>query len=350
MSIKNLVPFRQYISDHCGKIELATTNREEYRPTNILSIFDQRFNIADASTKIIIDSTVDEFEIRIVGSVLHISESLFDHTGVSIRLTDEFSDSDIEYLFDPEVFPTLTYLKNRSHFIIDIEQSLKQPIFINISSDYEVLAASVLLINILPGAHVEIVEEINSRAAIISTMNYIVAEDASLRLFTHYNNTKSGSSYMYRLVATKESADFVHSSLTIGSASLVDETRIVLRESSAAYVYGAGYTDSTNYHKIISVEPETETTVHTAVIDLANIKIRGGVYSVSPVMVNAEPSPTSSVQVDELDLDDLDESEISSVAHEYIGDILDTVHKLTSNYASERFENFVQRFSNLIAN
>lgn len=341
----NLIPVKTFLGKYYNEL-LYSSDQEKYKSTGLDSFFDQRFQIQDNRAQIIIDPTLKDYEIIITGNEIVVSKELFDHPCVEIVNSIEQSQiTNPKALYQPEIFSTVAYLLCQNHTTIRIVDDVDEPIYIRYVSEFEKFYNSVVVFDIHPGIHVEVVEELCSKAALNVVTNYIIQESASLRLSSFYENLISSSTFNYRNVIAREGSHYNHLLFGQGSATVIDESRIRTDEDCRIEMYGVISSPSENFHKLLYVEPYTKNfhiNVDTRLVvdDFSNVTYFPAIVGEPPEKDQAKISVTS------LTLENLDITRQIQEVKKFTDDIMNMA-VLDRMTGVKRFYNNKTKFQNL---
>lgn len=341
----NLISIKSFLGKYYNDL-LHSCNQEKYRKTSLHTLLEQRFQIQDNKTQVVVDPLLDGYQVIVSGNQFVVSKTFFDHPSVEIVNTIEQQfPSNPALLFQPEVFSTVAYLLCPNRTMITIVDDLDEPLYIRYTSDFEKFYNSVITVNIHPGIHIEIVEEILTRAFLNTVTNYIVQECSSLRLSTFYETLVSASSVSYRNISLDEGATYQHLLFGQGSAMSIDETRILASEDSKIELYGVINSPTESFHKLLYIEPISkdffvDVDCRLIIDDYSNV-------TYFPAIIGEPPDASkASISVTSLLLDDDDIKRQIHNIHRFTKDIMDLAI-LDRMAGSVRFYKNKSRFQNL---
>ena len=341
---ENLTSFKSYLGKYYTEL-LYATSLEKYAGTCIDNIFEQRFIFQDNRVQMIVDPKIEGLSMSVTGNEIYISKELFDHPNtVIINSIEQQPTTNPKSLYNPEIFSTVAYLICQNHTTIQIVGEIDEPIYVTYRSEFETFYNSVVIFDIKDGIEVEIIEEVESQGVVNSVDNFILHPDSKLNLSTFYNNRKSAASYKYRNVIAQDRAQYSHTVYGRGSSNVVDETKIHAYEGSESTMYGIVNSNKQHFHSVACIEPVG--TNYKIEIDYRDILSGKSNVTFYPVIVGKMPvGNTATINVSNIQLDEIPENQISTEIKNYIQDIYD-VSTLTRIIGSSRFYNNKTRFLN----
>lgn len=314
-----LIPVKTFIGRHYVDL-LQSTTQEKYVNTGLDTFFEQRFHIQDNTAQMVVDPSMDGLSIAIAGNEIYISKALYDHPHVVIsNSVENDTPFDAEGLYHPGTFSTIAYLLCQNHTTLRIIGNIDEPIYVKYKADYETFYNSVMVFNIADGIDVEIVEEIESFSALNSVANYILFPRAKLKLTTFYQNHITALSFCYRNIIAQDNSEFEHILFGTGCTNIIDENKIQLFEGSTAEFLGIVNSLSQNFHSLLHVDPASPE--YKVYVDYRNIVDSKSKVSFYPVMAGSAPSGGATIEVSNIDIDDVPAKEIDTEVAKYIEDI-----------------------------
>lgn len=336
--ISNLTSINTFLGKYSTEL-LYSATQEKYKNTDIDAIFEQRFRIQDNKAHMIVDPGLSGLVVTFAGNEIHISKELFDHPDIAIVNSIETgTTTNPRSLYSAETFSTLAYLICQNHTTLQITGEVEEPIYVKYKSDYETFYNSVVIFDISAGVEVEIVEEIESLAALNVVTNYIMHAGAHLDLFTFYQNRMSAVSMVYRNIIAQESSRYCHTLFGKGSAGIVDENKIHAYSNSRAELLGLVSAPDANFHSILYVDPIAAD--YSISVDYRSIVNDNSSVTFFPGIIGQLPgSDVASIVVSNIDLDQLPPTDALGEINQYISDITERavlsrivgVHKFYKN-------------------
>lgn len=321
-----MTPFLISIKDYLGKYysELAySANQAKYNNTKLDCFFDQRFLVQTNKLQMVIDPTMLGLSIVVSGNEIHVSKELYDHDNIVVTNSLENTQfTNPKGLYNSDIFSTMAYLVCQNHTSFHIIGDLDEPIYIKYRSDYETFYNSVVIFNISEDIEVEIVEEIESLCALNCVTNYILYPATKFNLTTFYNNNITSLSFCYRNLIMQDDSKFNHMLFGKGSASIIDETKIISGNGAESYMSGLVNSNGRNFHSVLSVEPETEN--YKISVDYKNILSDDHNITFFPFIIGQEElSESAQIEVSNIILEEIPNDQREFEIKQYIADFME---------------------------
>lgn len=247
-----LIPFKLLLGKYFPELYNLSI-QEKYIKTNLEYVFDQRFRIQDNKIQSYIDHTLDDLSVTICGNEVHISKNLYNHPDIIFTNSVENTVGNPLSLYDSDVFSTLSYLMCKNQSTFTITGNIDEPIYVRYKTDYESFYNSIVFFNIESNIKVDIVEEIDSKCALNSVMNYKLDPSSEVNLYSFYKNNRTALSYNFRNVSIGDNGKYNHILLGKGSSSSINENKIMLGNNSEANLSGVVNSNNLNFHSIFNI-------------------------------------------------------------------------------------------------
>lgn len=239
---------------------MLLSKSKKYENTTLSSLFDQRFYFQPNKPQMFINESLDGFTITVSGNELEISKALYENENVAVINSMEMLSyvANVIDNYDPDIFSSVAYLICPNKIFISIDGQLDEPIYVHYKTEFECFYNSVITFDIISGAEIDIIEEIESNAALNCVTNYKVGVGANLNLYSFCKNTLSGSSMVYRKVDLEENANYTHIMLANGSYTAIDENQLNLGKNSQVELLGVINSRNKNFNTILNVTPDAQ--------------------------------------------------------------------------------------------
>ncbi len=328
-----------YIKDFLGKYfqELyLSSQQQKYLGSGLSDFFDQRFIIQDNKVQMIIDPKMKGLSIQVHGNEIFVSQELFDHPMIEVSNSIESDAQSIPAsLYSSESFSLIAFLICQNHTMFRIIGALNQPIYVKYTSEFEHFYNSVIIFDILNRLNVEIVEEIESHGALNTASNYIIHDNATLRLTTIYSNTLSSVSMIHRHVISQSNSTYVHNLLGTGSSLIIDENKLVPHTGAKVELNGIINSKKSHFHSVVKLQP---TDNHfTSVTEYRNILQKPTSVTFYPMITGDFPEENAKILISNIDLDEIPEAQQKSEIITYIKEAM-TKFIAYSQVNVERFD------------
>lgn len=319
----SLIQIKSFLGKYYSEI-LHGVLQDKYKSASIEKFLEQRFIIQNNKTQMVIDPAMHGLTMIVSGNEIHISKELFDHPNVVVINSIETANSQLsnpKSLYNPQTFQTLAYLVCQNHTTLQVVGEIEEPIYVKYRSDFETFYNSVLTFEITNEVEIEVVEEIESHSALNSVTNYVLNPLSKLRLSTFYNNNISGLSFFYRNIFCRDYSSYTSVLFGKGSTQIVDENRIRCSNESKVELLGVVYSDNKNFHSIACIEPLSNN--FEANIDYRNVLKGNTNVSFYPILVGDVVTDSASIEVSNIDLDQIPLVDQPKEIMEYLSGILD---------------------------
>lgn len=316
-----LIPIKSFLGKYYTEF-LYSSSQDKYKATGLDEFFEQRFYIQSNKAQMIVDPGLQGLLVTISGNEIHISKELYDHPNVNVfnsLETDQTSNP--RNLYNPETFSTLAYLVCQNHTTFQIVGEIDEPIYVRYKSEYEAFYNSIVIFNIHPNVHVEIVEEIESVSALNIVSNYILQPDSKLNLNTFYENHMSGLSFCYRNIVAQDRATYNHVLFGKGSSNVIDENRIHAFGGSSSELLGVVNSRGRDFHSILYVEPNSPD--YKISVTYKDILTKKADVSFFPVIVGNTIGDDATIDVSNITLEEIPEEKREFEIKKYVTDIVD---------------------------
>lgn len=336
-----LIPIKTFLGKYYPEL-LFTAETAKYKETGLRTFFEQRFYIQGNKTQMIIDPSLDGLSVVVNGNEILVSKSLYDHPNITITNSMEVGDnSKTRNLYNPDIFSTIAYIVCQNSTMFDIIGELDEPVYIKYKSDYETFYNSILLVKVAADLNIEIVEEIESKCALNSVTNYIIAPGAHLSLTSFYQNNIAALSFMYRNIIAQDYSQYIHNIMGHGSSNVIDESRLHTYSNVKVELLGIIAPGNYDFHSIIGIQP-LETTEECDIL-LSHRLLLSGAGTATFTPVSADQSVQADMDVTSLDVNEIPMPIRKNKVDEYVKDIADRA-VLDRMIGTERFYNNKSRF------
>jgi hypothetical protein len=316
-----LIPIKAYLGKYYSEL-LYSATQDKYKNTGLDEFFEQRFYIQNNKVQMIVDPGLSGLLMIVTGNEIHISKELYDHPNVNVTNSLETEQSaNPRNLYNPETFSTLAYLVCQNHTTLQIIGEIDEPIYVRYRSDYETFYNSVVVFNISPGVHVEVVEEIESLSALNVVTNYILYPESRLNLNTFYGNHISAISFCYRNIIAQDRATFGHILFGKGSSNVIDETKIHALSGSSTEMLGLVNSDGRDFHSILYVEPGSPD--YKVSVNYRDVLSGKAKVSFFPMIVGNVASDSATIDVSGITLEEIPNEAKEKEIKEFVSDIVD---------------------------
>lgn len=220
--MNNLVEFGKFLGKYKEEIE-GSFSLNKYAHHNLQLLLPQKYGVNISNPVIIVDTHKPGLWITAIGQKFFISEDLYNSDLIDIS---DSTDTNFKKYYTPDVFSTLSYLMCRNLLSIRIKKSLNQPVYINVTSDYELLSGIPLSIELSSNVSVHVIEEISSKSFLIPSLRYTLGPRANLELSTFYKNNIASNSVLYRDITAQRETTVDHTIYCLPSSYILDETLV----------------------------------------------------------------------------------------------------------------------------
>ena len=337
----NLIPIKSFLGKYYSEI-LYSATQDKYKNTGLDTFFEQRFIIQDNKIQMIVDPGLTGLIMNVTGNEIHISKNLYDHPNVIISNSLENPQTiNQSSLYNPAIFSTLAYLICQNHITLQIVGEVDEPIYILYKSCYETFYNSIVIFDIAENIEVEIIEEIESCSALNFVTDYKLNFNSSLNLTTFYKNHISALSFCYRNVISYNNSHFNHILLGKGCSNIIDENKIYVSDKSNVELLGIINAKNQNFHSILYVEPRAQD--YKISVVYKDILSKKANVTFFPVIVGNIISDSATIEVSNIDLDEIPIEKIESDIQQFISDIVQR-SILKRTIGVERFYNNKSKF------
>lgn len=254
--VDNTVYIQNYLGKYLYEIQ-NSAEQQKYTNCGIEEFLQQRFKVQHNKTRMIINDALPGLSIIACGNEIEVSKQLYDHENItvsnSLELTDFSKNPRGEY--NPNIISTMAYLICNNQTTFNIEGDIDEPIYVKYKTDYESFYNSILCFNIENSLNIEIIEEIESVAALNVVTNYSLYPNSILNLYSLYKNSIPGISFIYRNMNLFGSSTYNHKVLGKGSSNIVDETTLSMYDRTNSEILGLIDSMGRNFHSILNIEP-----------------------------------------------------------------------------------------------
>lgn len=297
----NLIPIKSFLGKFYSDLNNTVLTSHKYKYTNIDSFFEQRFLIQNNKVQMVVDVHLKGLRAIVSGNEIYVSKELYKHPSIDISNSIEEKGPDPKSLYSEKTFSTIAYLICQNHTLFKVLKDIEEPIYITFKSDYEAFYNSVLLFMIDAGVTVNIVEEIESKCAVNSVINYILNPYSILNVSTFYKNQKPTLSFVFRNVIAQSHSVYNHLLLGKGSSNVIDENRIVFETGSKLDLNGKIDVAENSFHSII--EATSSGYDNSVSINYRNTAKKKGNVTVTPVVAVSGETSTK-IKIHNLLVDD----------------------------------------------
>ena len=288
--------------------------QEKYKGIGLPTFFEQSFSIQPGPLQMTVDSRLEGMCIEFNGSEVYVSADMYRHPMINIENTMESGViGNPRAPFDSRIVGTIAYLVCQNHTIIDVVGDPGQPIYIKLSSDFEQFRNSVVTVCVDSQVHVEIVEEVESRAALCSVVKYVLGDQAQLSLTTFYDSRISATSLLYRPVTMSPSSHFYHTMLGNGAAISVDETALRVHTGVVVSIDGCLLCNNTHSHTILTVEPSRSSIDYEISVKMLGLLKHDGKFTVYPSILSHDPPPGAEISICDIDITGTPNEEVETI-------------------------------------
>jgi hypothetical protein len=320
----NLTPIKSFLGKYHSEL-LYSAAQQKYQDTGLDTLFEQRFHIQDNKTQMVVDPAMPGLCMTVNGNEIYISKELFDHPFVLVSNSIESASTQAvnpRSLYNAETFSTVAYLICQNVVTLSVIGELEEPIYVKYKTDYEAFYNAVITIEASDGVDIEVVEEIESRAALNAVMNYNLSNTSKLKLSTFYHNNVASISTVYRNVRAGDNSHFSHVLLGRGSSNVIDENRIKCGNEAEIDFYGVIASGGRQFHSILYVEPTTQD--YRISVDYRDILSEGANVTFFPVILGQDQAnDKTTIEVSSITLEEIPSNVLEDEVKSYASPIVD---------------------------
>ena len=295
-------------------------NQTRYTNSGIERFFDQSFEIQQNPHQMVVDHRLTGLQIEFNGNEVYVSHELYHHGSVNISNTMESGKAIAPITqYDYRVIPTIAYLACQNHTTIDIVAPLDAPIFMRFSSEFERFHSSVATVNVINGAQVDIVEQVESRAALCMMVNYSLSAGSTLHLNTLYECNMASTTLLGRKITADVGATVNQGVLSNGAAIISDETYISTTSGVSVNVEGCVFCKDSHYHSAVTIEPMHLD--YSVDINMRGVITGTGQFSHCPTVLRYAAPPGSTVSATSMNTEGKTQDEIAQFTQDIIRNI-----------------------------
>jgi hypothetical protein len=320
----NLISIKSFLGKYYPELHYAAAQRK-YQDTELDTLFEQRFCIQHNKTQMVVDPTMKGLCMSVNGNEIYISKEFFDHPFVLVSNSIENLKTQTinpRSFYNSETFSTIAYLICQNQVTISIVGELEEPVYIRYKTDYEAFYNSIITFEASVGIDVDIVEEIESSAALNAVINYILNDTSKIKLTTFYKNNVAGISTVYRNIKAGDRSSFSHIVLGRGSSNVIDENRIKCGEGAEAEFFGVIAPAGKRFHSVLYVEPTNQD--YKVTVDYRDILDDKSTVTFYPVILGHEsPNDRTSIEVSNITLSEIPKKMLEDEVKNYASPIVD---------------------------
>ena len=336
----NLITIKAFLGKYYPELAVSAL-QDKYLKTGLSKFFEQRFNIQNNKTRMIIDPSLKGLIAIVSGNELIVSQQLHEHEYIDITNSMETGtdQADPKSLYNSDTFSSVAYLICQNHTMFNIVGETDEPIYIRYTSEYETFYNSVIIVNIAEGIEAEVIEEFESKCALNTVANYVVHPHGMLHLTTFYNNNVSALSFCLRNVIIQESANFTHVIFGRGSSNSLDESKIYANNGSDVVLLACVDPGNHEFHAIINILPVSQD--YKLLLDHRHIVSGSGKATFTPIVAGNLPVDAYT-NIGTMVLEDDDIGDTVKIL-DFVGPITDRA-VLTRTVGVERFYHNKSKF------
>lgn len=328
----DLLPLKDYFGKYYPELK-DSCSQEKYAGTGLASLFEHRYRVPNKEMQLHIDPSLPGLQLVISEGEVKISAGILNHPHISV-FNDLALDQAAKDGYNPDILPTMGYLSCWNRIKISFDSYIDTTVYIRYQSSAEIFFSSIVSIHVAPTAQVDIVEEFDGPGAVNVAANYEIESTAKLHLYTFYKPSAAGIILSLRNATIKERAYFKNVVLGKGSACVLDETKLYPLFRANVDILGIVDSPSRNFHNVLTVHPVVQE--YRVAVEYKNIVGNTGVVSYYAGVVGNSISRRSSINVTDLNIDEISDSDINTEIEKFTENVLEHV-KVTDKKDSERF-------------